>query len=409
MAEILTLEGYAFRDGEAHKRIDKMRKTYDASIEELKNKQVNLEYVTPEMFGAVGDRETDDSAPINQMIQYAIANNKHIRAFRNYRIISPIVFENINNTNIEFYGEINYTGSEQAIIIKSARRNTFNFTIISANNGSCIKIESYEGSADCVIYNTFNFKYMYALNHCFHMEIGETGYVNENVISNGWFAGGQTGVYANAPSTNPEIQFKCNSVGIEGVELGFHLINTSGCELYSPRYQEADKLIKAEGKVTRLMIVSSHKLENSLLELSDDTQGFVLAPMTYDEGTFNASVLQHIYEGLIIPTHPIKYIYTADSVVNLADTNYLETPPVHIMATTSCNELRLSKAYGNFFGINEFIVYFNMPENHNFTIYDRKDEIVCTNGVNLAYKYVRFTWSFGLGWFGEIIEKATLT
>lgn len=80
--------------------------------EALKLKTIK-DYVTPQMFGAVGDGETDDATAINNCIAFATANNKMvIFPVATYAVESEI---NISNSVIIDFGNstIKYTGDSQ--------------------------------------------------------------------------------------------------------------------------------------------------------------------------------------------------------------------------------------------------------------------------------------------------------
>lgn len=69
MAEILTLEGFAFRDSKAHERLDKMDLDLSNIDESLSEKQAKL-CVTPVEFGAVGNGINDDTTAFENWIAH---------------------------------------------------------------------------------------------------------------------------------------------------------------------------------------------------------------------------------------------------------------------------------------------------------------------------------------------------
>lgn len=85
------------------------------SLAEYIPNEKNLVYVTPEMFGAVGDATADDSTPLQDAIDYAVANNVAMRAFGHYKTMSPIVIETeLANMYIH---DIDYRGDGGAALI----------------------------------------------------------------------------------------------------------------------------------------------------------------------------------------------------------------------------------------------------------------------------------------------------
>lgn len=83
------------------------------------------DYVTPEMFGAIGDGEYDDTNSINSAIENAINNNYTVIFTQGkvYRITEPIVIENPPK-NIIMYGELSYKGSGTALTIGNLNSST---------------------------------------------------------------------------------------------------------------------------------------------------------------------------------------------------------------------------------------------------------------------------------------------
>lgn len=69
----------------------------------------NLGYITPEMFGAVGDKTTDDSLSIQTALTYAATNGIPFKAFGSYRINTGLIYVgNLGNIYIHY---LDYRGS----------------------------------------------------------------------------------------------------------------------------------------------------------------------------------------------------------------------------------------------------------------------------------------------------------
>jgi len=65
--------------------IRQVKKLYTPSLSNLRN----ITYVTPEMFGTVGDGSTDDSTALQAAINYVGSNSNvgiHLGYNKNYRI-----------------------------------------------------------------------------------------------------------------------------------------------------------------------------------------------------------------------------------------------------------------------------------------------------------------------------------
>lgn len=73
------------------------------------------DYVTPEMFGAVGDGVTDDKIPLINAIDYCASNSKTLLLSKTYLITSSVLIETA--INIVCKGVIEYSGNGTAITI----------------------------------------------------------------------------------------------------------------------------------------------------------------------------------------------------------------------------------------------------------------------------------------------------
>ena len=100
---------------------------------------INGIFVTPEMFGAVGDGVTDDS----QAIQDAIDSGKPVYLTnKTYKTDSPL---HLTGNVIVNDGIINYTGNDFALILDPSDNLSginYNLGTVYAANGSCLKINS---------------------------------------------------------------------------------------------------------------------------------------------------------------------------------------------------------------------------------------------------------------------------
>ncbi|MEE3404573.1 MAG: hypothetical protein VZR73_10870, partial [Acutalibacteraceae bacterium] len=78
-------------------------------------------YLSPEMYGAIGDGTTDDTTAVLACIADAKMNNKSVRGYGNYAISSPI---EISGENADvFLKRINYSGSDCAVKISGVNHN----------------------------------------------------------------------------------------------------------------------------------------------------------------------------------------------------------------------------------------------------------------------------------------------
>lgn len=77
----------------------------------------SLGYVTPEMFGAVGDKYTDDAAPMQASIDYAEEMHLPVRMYRRYATTQPI---RIGSKSDVYINQIKYSGTDAAVILSGS-------------------------------------------------------------------------------------------------------------------------------------------------------------------------------------------------------------------------------------------------------------------------------------------------
>ena len=381
--------------------------TVEDTVDDLKS---NLGYVTPEMFGAKGDRTTDDTTAIQDCINYAIANSINVFMPHSYKVTSTITISGMNYTTITLSGDILYTGNDWAILVTNARRSTLSVGRITAPSGSCIKFYSESNSTDYISYCLFSFKQLYAGQKCIWFEIGASaGYINENTIWGGHLANGQYGIYADA-KTRGQVQFKAYNVGFEGVTTGAHLIGAQYCVFINPRYgEQASNVLVTEGSVIHLLWQAADKLKLSHLSLSNSTSGSILAPVS-DSGGVVKSYKAIIYSGVVLPSDKqAGYYNAAGETLDLNVAEYLDQIPTYIQVTATTPKVRLSKIYGRRFGINEFIVLMSFDNGTPFTIEDANGVVIFSNTAATGWKWCRFCWNETSGWLLERLDRASLT
>ena len=105
---------------------------------------VNLSYVTPEMYGAVGDGITDDSLAFQAAIN-AVSKDVPFRAYKTYRLDSGIV---INGNGFDIYiNNIIFNGTNNAAVTLHGQYNKIDIKRIygyASNNGCAFRLEGTE-------------------------------------------------------------------------------------------------------------------------------------------------------------------------------------------------------------------------------------------------------------------------
>ena len=174
-----------------------------------------IDYITPTMFGGVGDDTTDDTQAIIDCFEEARDTGKtvYIEGGKIYKVTSSIVLNYRVDYNIIMDGSIHYTGTGDAIAINDAWYKTFKFNVIgdydTEENGAGIKLNgatnccvtfdkiigfktgillASSSNATCIGYNTFILNGIGKCKTGLHINCSSTGWCNENLFIGGRFA-----------------------------------------------------------------------------------------------------------------------------------------------------------------------------------------------------------------------------
>lgn len=297
-------------------------KTY---VDNLKiNIDEKLPFITPELFGAVGDGITDDGVSINLCLAYASANGKTVRGYKNYKTSVPVV---ISGSNLDiFINDVNYTGNTNSAVIITGMFNTIKLKRIqSGYNGltmlptpsvqssyNYISVDRIEATNHGVVldhtsnnggnilYNTFTIEYISATNgNGYHKVddvsipgyVGECNYYNTKFnIPNGWAAYNVYGrMYNFCMETNV-----LNGIYISGNVLlscyGFRTRELTDKITYQINgYTEfqGGTLLKIVGDGTKVHFVSEDGIPYSAIDVSE----------MYDCKDFNDEESSDVYFG----------------------------------------------------------------------------------------------------------------
>lgn len=227
----------------------------------------NYEYVTPEMYGAVGDGVTDDIGAIRQ----AIASGFTVLFLhKEYYISQPIELDQEFRTRYIFDASratIKYTGADYAVKVSKMRYSTLKFGSISAPNGGGIKIYAGEVGSDRCQYIDIYFRVIaanpaddYACIYGLVNNNAASGWLNEIRIHDGHCITGKYGIHIRNNGGYKLDRWAFDGVGFEGIDTGIFFDNVTQnmgeIMVLNCRLQESiGTFIKSVGRVRGIMVV----------------------------------------------------------------------------------------------------------------------------------------------------------
>lgn len=380
------------------------------AIEALKN------YVTPEMFGAVGDGITDDT----EAVQAALSNEAHLPILmtKKYLITDEVVVGGWNNYTLDAdNSEIIYNGVNSAVVVQKMFYGKLRFGIVNAPNGTAIEFRATTTQTYSA-YSSLTFGHLIAGIDCIYVNVQGKGYSNQIQVYGGRCSGGGVAVHmSNDPQENKysinEWQF--NYIGIEGVTTGFKFEATdytiSGVNIVYPRYRESTDsttLVKITGKTSYMHLYCDAIVKPTQFDIDNGgNQLFVDAPwvendrvVSYRSYIRNGTVSN--YQEILQPDYD-KYLSKIVEPIVIssptASTNALSatfnpmTVAEDLIAEGNANRMQLVCTYNNV-GYEQY----SPVRNGLYVIMQRQDtaRIMCVTSDKIYVNYlVTGSWS---GW-----------
>lgn len=203
MDDILSLEGFLFRDGKAHERLDNLVSNFDARnafvdecLTTMNNNTANVVdaikgvYVTPQDFGAKGDGINDDTDAINAAITSGIKTI--VIPNGNYRVSKPISIFNEGITIVGTGGRIIVDDNTYTLFAVRASHVTFDGVHFEGEAvpeayttmGACIRCATYEEDSGIVerFLTVKNCKFINCNRRAISLSSYAVDYVNKSTL-----------------------------------------------------------------------------------------------------------------------------------------------------------------------------------------------------------------------------------
>ena len=341
------------------------------------SKEVKNGYITPEMYGAVGDGVTDDTTAVQECLNHI--GKYTVAMFGKYLISSPVIIHG-HELKIIGNGIIIYNGEDYAIKMHGVFTSTFELCMISAPNGSGILFYC-ENANDWNQYVNLYIDFIHAKNECIGMhKTSGAGWTNEIRINNTRFYGDvkhTIGVRIEGPETNG---WSLINVGIEGVKTGLYMDGDNvGAAIINPRVAESFRYVAETTGSANLILLNQHlNVSPKSFNFSNQTRGAIFG-LIYDDGYSIKSSSATIYKGIINYSHLPNIARSFEGVTNFDIANetnekYITTAIIDNNSTFKLSDLYASPANG--FGIKEFKVVNTSTNYVQLLVYDQGNNLI---------------------------------
>ena len=271
----------------------------EAAVEAL-----NASYVTPEMYGAVGDGVTDDTVAVQEALTHDL-----VLMHGNYYITDTLVIDHA--IKIFQKGEIIYDGLDSAIRLQEINNNCdLYLDTIRSSQGNGVEFYASNYSNDNrrrVQYVNLYFNLISAYDKCilFNLDVttglsaNDVGWLNEIHIFNGRLSAGNYGVYADAKGYQKLNNIKFYNVGFEGITTGIYMANNClRWGFVNCRYAESYTTLFETVGTNTFVFIGTQEIDDSANSFSSDTDAWLVAPRP-STGGYSATLIRHVANGSV--------------------------------------------------------------------------------------------------------------
>ena len=398
---------------------------------------VDMNYTTPEDFGAVGDGIFDDTEAIQQCLQYGYDNCIPVKMYKSYLVSDSL---RIQNDMDVYINRLAYTGTDSALIL-DCQRSIVDIRNLTSNakgitlRADTVRVEhnlilignaycgthciTLEGTVKAIYQNKFEFRLLKAGgNGCYcisNVIISNASYVTENTYYGGQCENADWAYYGSGGNN------KFYDIEVEGnIKGGFCFVGGANALIVGDRHAESERdgeypfikiktveyaHVNISGAITALRYISACGLRVNEIDVSEVTT------MSINDGGYKSyigssgilgnidvCIVSHTRTGtnepakyqrfangaiiwcnvLIFQGVPFKYLIVTENLDLRTIGEYTPAlPSVFEIGCENC-EIHLHPTYC-FMGINKFEII--QTETYQATIYDYYKNSVVFDGT----------------------------